>query len=202
MVGPKSVPPEVFMRKGFSLLGALALGIAASTMARPAAAQAFGNQGDIAFSAERLMGIYFHDEGESSTNIGLALAPLADSVYQLPRLGIDYFIIDNLSIGGSVGFTYRNPEHGPAQSGGLINPRVGYAIEFSKTFGFWPRGGFTYRNVADDEEFALTLEAMFYAAPVQHLAITFGPMMDLGIAGTGPEAKDFALVSGGILGWY
>ena len=67
--------------------------------------------------------------------------------------------------------------------------------------GFWPRGGFTYRNFGGDEEFALTLEAMFYAAPIQHFAVTFGPLMDLGIVGSGPEAKNFALISGGLLFW-
>jgi hypothetical protein len=191
------------MRKAFSLLGALALGIAATTMARPAAAQAFGNQGDIAFSAERMMGIYFYDEGDSSTHIGLGIAPIGASAspYLLPRLGVDYFIIDNLSIGGSLGFGDFDPEHGRATSGALINPRVGYAIEFNRTFGFWPRGGFTYRNFGDNQEFAFTLEAMFYAAPVEHFAVTFGPLMDIGIAGTGPEATNFALISAGLLGW-
>jgi len=189
------------MRKAFTLLGALALGIAATTMARPAAAQAFGNQGDIAFSAERLMGIYFYDEGGSATQIGLGMSPHVPSKYSLPRLGIDYFVIDDLSIGGALGFSDFDPNRGNADSGALINLRVGYALEFSKVFGFWPRGGFTYRNFGGDEEFALTLEAMFYAAPVQHFAITFGPLMDLGIAGSGPEARNLALISAGLLGW-
>jgi hypothetical protein len=42
---------------------------------------------------------------------------------------------------------------------------------------------------------------MFYAAPVEHFAVTFGPLMDIGIAGTGPEATNFALISAGLLGW-
>jgi hypothetical protein len=200
------------MRKAFTLLSALALGVAASTMARPAAAQAFGNQGDITFSAERLMGLYFYDEEDTETNIGLAMGPFGSpSVYHVPRLGVDYFVIDNLSIGGSFGFTDRDVHqqtlpngfrtNGGSNSGAFINPRVGYALEFNRTFGFWPRAGFTYRNVGDDEEFALTLEAMFYAAPVEHFAIILGPLMDLGIAGTGQEAKNFALFSGGLVGW-
>jgi hypothetical protein len=203
------------MRKAFSLLSALALGVAASTLARPAAAQAFGNKGDITFAAERLMGLYFYDEGVGETNIGLAMAPfgapIAPSFYQVPRLGVDYFIIDNLSIGGSLGFgdmsvhdqTLANGvrTNGGTVSGAFINPRVGYALEFNRTFGFWPRGGFTYRNFGGDEEFALTLEAMFYAAPVEHFAIILGPLMDLGIAGSGDEAKNFALFSGGLVGW-
>jgi hypothetical protein len=196
------VPTEVFMRKAFSLLGALALGVAATTMTRPAAAQAFGNQGDITFSAERLMGIYFYDEGNqnSETAIGIGFQ-LPDRVYTQPRLGVDYFVIDNLSIGAALGFSDIDRDHQRSYSGAIVAPRVGYALEFNKTFGFWPRGGFTYRTFGGDEEFALTLEAMFYAAPIEHFAITFGPLMDLGLAGTLDEAKNFALLSAGILGW-
>jgi hypothetical protein len=190
------------MRNALGSVCAMALGLTAATLARPASAQAFGNQGDLTIGAERVMGVYFFDEGQSSTNIGLGIAAPPASPYHLARLGVDYFVIDNLSIGGALGFGDYNPEHGDAQSGALINPRVGYALEFNKTFGFWPRGGFTYRNFGGDEEFALTLEAMFYAAPYEHLAFIFGPLMDLGIAGTRDEAKNFALVSAGILGWF
>jgi hypothetical protein len=200
------------MRKAFSLLSALALGVAASTMARPAAAQAFGNQGDITISAERIMGIYFYDEGGPGvTAIGLGMSPRSTSPYHLARLGFDYFVIDNLSIGGAIGFgdidvhdqnTPVGPRGGGTDSGAFIYPRVGYALEFNHVFGFWPRGGFTYRNFGGDEEFALTLEANFYAAPVEHVAFLFGPLMDLGLAGSGDEAKNFGLISGGILVWF
>jgi hypothetical protein len=200
------------MRKASTLVCALALGFAGATIARPAGAQAMGNKGDLTFSAERLMGIYFYDEpppgpgpqNSSSTHIGIGMAPwgATASPYLLPRLGVDYFVIDSLSIGGALGFGDADPEgDNNSVSGGLFAARVGYALEFSKVFGFWPRGGFTYRNFTNSEEFALTLEANFYAAPVEHFAITFGPLMDLGIAGTAGEAKNFALLSAGLLGW-
>ena len=190
------------MRKGSSFVCALAMGLAAVTLPRTASAQAFGNQGDLAFSAERLMGIDFYDEEFSATVIGLGISRFAVSPYHLARLGVDYFVIDNLSVGGSIGFGLVDPEGARnTTSGAMIAPRVGYALEFSKVFGFWPRGGFTYRNFGSDEEFAFTLEAMFYAAPVEHFAITFGPLMDLGIAGTGQEAKSFSLISAGLVGW-
>jgi hypothetical protein len=194
------------MRKGSSFVCALALGLIAGTLSRPAAAQAFGNQGDIAFSAERLMGISFYDEGdqtggETVTSVGLGIGHLVTTPYLLPRLGVDYFVIDSLSIGGSLGFGLVDFGQGPSRSGAMIAPRVGYALEFSKVFGFWPRGGFTYRNFASDEEFAFTLEAMFYAAPAEHFAVIFGPLMDLGIAGSADEAKNLTLISAGIVGW-
>jgi hypothetical protein len=194
------------MRKGSSFVCALALGLTAATFTRPASAQAFGNQGDVTFSAERLMGINFYDEGRdtgdrSITSIGLGIGHQLSTPYLLPRLGVDYFVIDSLSIGGSLGFGDVDFGGNRSFSGAMIAPRVGYTIEFSKVFGFWPRGGFTYRNFGGDEEFAFTLEAMFYAAPVEHFAITFGPLMDLGIAGTRDEARNFSIISMGILGW-
>ena len=191
------------MRKALSLVCALALGFTGAMITRPAGAQAMGNKGDMALSAERLMGIYFYDEGVSSTHIGLGIAPIAPSAYHLPRLGFDYFVIDNLSVGGSFGFGLYDPNGPGSSSGALIAARVGYALEFSKVFGFWPRGGFGYKNFGNNsEEFAFTLEALFYAAPIEHFAITFGPLMDLGIAGSGTEARNFALVSAGVLGWF
>ena len=194
------------MRKASHLICALALGFIGATVARSADAQAFGNKGDMTFSAERLMGINFFSEapGPSATHIafGMASPGASQSVYLLPRFGFDYFVIDNLSLGGSLAFGDVDPEgNNNSRSGALIAFRVGYAIEFSKVFGFWPRGGFTYHNFTNDEEFGLTIEAMFYAAPVEHFAITFGPLMDLGIAGTAGEARNFSLISAGILGW-
>jgi len=194
------------MRKASSFVCALALGLTAGTLARPAAAQAFGNKGDIAISAERVMGINFYDEGaetgnQSVTFIGLGIGHRTPFPYLIPRIGFDYFVIDSLSIGGALGFGDVSARNG-TNSGAMIAPRVGYALEFSKVFGFWPRGGFTYRNFGSNEEFAFTLEAMFYAAPVEHWAIIFGPLMDLGLAGSGDEAKNFSLISAGMLGWF
>jgi hypothetical protein len=82
---------------------------------------------------------------------------------------------------------------------------VGYAADFSHSFGIWPRGGFTYRNDdlehGNNDEVALTIEAMFYGAPAEHFAFIFGPAFDIGLAGDGPEARNFGLITFGVLGW-
>jgi hypothetical protein len=164
--------------------------------------QAFGQKGDVSFAADRLMGIYLFKEDpdyRQRTIVGLG-APPAGHPYTTARLGIDGFVTNGLSIGGSFAYwSYDGP------SGVLFAPRVGYAIEFSNSFGFWPRGGLTYRNFGAgrnrDEELALTLEGMFYGAPVKHFAFIFGPAFDIGLVGDGGEARNFGLLTAGILGW-
>jgi hypothetical protein len=192
------------MRKitGFAKCSVLAAGVLAMTVATPAAAaEAFGQQGDIAFSAERLMGIYFlNDEPFSGTLVGLGASPSAHP-YTTARFGFDGFVVNKLSLGGSFVFTSDSPKRGGNSTEVLLAPRVGYALQISDAFGFWPRAGFTYRNNDGNDELALTLEAMFYGSPVQHFAFTFGPVFDLGLVGSGNEAVNFGLLTAGIMGW-
>lgn len=105
-----------------------------------------------------------------------------------------------MSVGGAFWWSSRDDD-----SHLIVAPRVGYAIDFSRSFGFWPRGGLTFRNDdfdrGDDEELALTLEAMFYGSPAEHFAFTFGPAFDLGIAGDREEAQNFGIITFGVLGW-
>src|SRR6185503_9944838 len=115
----------------------------------------------------------------------------------------DFFVIDHLSIGGSFAYwstSVRQPGPDPSRSGFLFAPRVGYAINFSRSFGFWPRGGVTFRNIEDDDEMALTFEGMFYGAPTPHFAFIFGPAIDVGMVGAGDEALSVGLLTAGILG--
>lgn len=179
---------------------AVLAGLAVGTLSPPAAAQSFGHQGDVSFGADRLMGLYLIDEGGSATFVGLG-APAPGHPYANARLGIDGFVIDHLSIGGALAVWSIDPVHGDAVTGALIAPRIGYAIEISNAFGFWPRGGMTYRNFDGNEELALTLEGMFYGSPAPHFAFTFGPAIDLGLVGDGPEARSFGLLTMGVLGW-
>jgi hypothetical protein len=124
-------------------------------------------QGELAVSAERLMGFSRSSEtsegdyGKStstSTNISLLSAPLSGffSAYSVPRIGFDYFVAEGVSIGGSfsyahVGFTSEDePTDGPSSESDssfdmvMLVPRVGYAYMFSDHVGIWPRAGVTY----------------------------------------------------------
>ncbi len=168
--------------------------------------ETFGEKGTVAFSADRLMGFYksaisIEDpngndlcDGPGSrdcdvTGIGFGMAAGADPdfgfPFNYPRFAFDYFVIDSLSIGGSLGYASQDPGY----EAFLFNPRVGYFIGLGSVVGFWPRGGFTYHSVDPDggnnnyHGFAFTLEAMFAVAPVEHFAFMFGPTIDVDFAG-------------------
>ena len=169
----------------FGLSAALVL--AARGASAQAVGAAFGQRGQVAISAERLLGVYVidgeadqdgtatgpggatinasrHTEGDATTVVLLgnddAAGPAA-----IPRIGVDFFVIDRLSIGGSLFYWTDSSELETTGTNVLpggptitiprnrvesdrhtlgFSPRVGYAYMFSPTFGIWPRGGITY----------------------------------------------------------
>jgi hypothetical protein len=152
------------------------------------------------------MGFYILDAGTPGgfgdhSLLALGLTP-GSNPYATARLGIDGFVTDHLSFGGSLAFWNLSPRgNGRSVTGGLVSPRIGYAINIGESFGFWPRGGVTYVNYDGDEELALTLEGLFFASPVNHFAFTFGPAFDLGVVGDNREGKSIAVLTFGVLGW-
>lgn len=185
----------------------------------------FGSAGQFAISADRLTGISHTsvkddlgavERTQKMTTITLFTNTLGDrtSAYSAPRLGADYFVIDGLSLGASIGIIHNTSSveqeqgnnsvevDGPSRTGFLFYPRVGYALMFQDNFGFWPRGGITYATASskieaeddDDEDstisqsaLALSLEALFVFSPVPHVAFTGGPTLDFGVSGSYEE---------------
>lgn len=192
------------MRKHFirEVLGSAALA-AVTALVAPAHAEPFGRAGDVSFAADRLMGFYLYAPGDGGPNYTLFSLGMNPGLnpYAVSRLGIDGFVTDHLSIGGSLAF-WSIGRRGSA-TGGMVAPRVGYAIDFSDSFGFWPRGGLTYMNFDGNDEFALTLEGMFYASPAPHFAFIFGPAFDIGFANNRRRdpGRSFGVMSVGVLGW-
>lgn len=210
-----------------TILAAAALASTVALTSANASAQEFAEQGDFAFGIERAFGFWlgkrtlehrdWRGEWESS-HFGFALGSHGGTSgddfvlpYQLPRVGVDYFVIDGLSLGGSLGYYQRsrdrvltNRVNGDIDADDnsdwdlwLFHFRVGYAIMFSDVIGIWPRGGLTYYSATDDQwgnnpnqpdatenELALTGEFQLIIAPVEHVGITLGPVFDLGITGS------------------
>ncbi|MGC4092527.1 MAG: hypothetical protein QM756_32545 [Polyangiaceae bacterium] len=116
--------------------------------------RSFGNAGELAISAERLVGVsrtasttkVMGIKEKSSTNrVNLLLNHNGDSRgYSSPRLAFDYFAIDGLSLGASVGFSANSGDFKSREV--LVAPRVGYALMFSETVGIWPRLGIVYQE--------------------------------------------------------
>ena len=186
------------MRKALSAL----LGAAAIFGSSQAMAQDFGAQGDVSFAADRLMGFYLILEPNDRTALGLGIPAGGAFPYTSPRLGVDFFVIDQLSVGFQLGFFSEDDDDGgDAFNGFMFHGRVGYAAAFGESFGIWPRGGITFSDVEDNDEIALTGEAMFYFDPVDNFGFLFGPTLDLGLAGDGDESVVIGLISAGVRGW-
>jgi hypothetical protein len=181
---------------GFSI-AAFALGISATGRAQ---AVEYYRAGKVSVSLERVFGLhYWHDSNEqgngynevrSGTVIGLGWYG-AQSAYHIPRAAVDGFIIDRLSLGGSLGFFSQSGD--TDNSGVLFYPRVGYVIPISNVFSFWPRGGFSIMKFDNSSLFGLAAEAMFVAVPHEGWGILFGPTFDLGFAGhRDPNNRDWS----------
>lgn len=179
---------------------AYALGVVAvlAGWSSEASAQtSFGDKGDFSFAIERAMGLYsghlrFEQPGAipdqtidtSGIELGIGGGGLPHPS-QMARIGVDGFVIDHLSLGGSIGFASYGDDLD--QSVFLLAPRVGYFAGISRHVGFWGRGGFTFYSVeGDDPDFSqlmFTAEAMFTFAPNDGFAFLVGPVLDLGFAG-------------------
>jgi hypothetical protein len=179
-----------------------------------AIAQDFGSQYTVTLSAERVFGLHWTHtrteinggprEGDvttsSLTTFGIGWYR-SETAFNNPRAAADVFIIDRLSLGGSLGF-YVWGDDGDRQ-GFLFAPRVGYAAPLSDTISIWPRGGLTFFSEEDNgggpdySQFGLSGECMFAFFPQETWAILAGPTLDLGLTGD-VDNDDFSQYSLGI----
>jgi hypothetical protein len=162
------------------------------TMASSAAAQNidaedenhFGRKSVLAFSSDSALTIQ-HSSQDVTT---IQLAPSAD-----------YFVIDNLSVGGFISFDYSKSGAGDGTRIG-IGPRVGYNIKLSEMLSIWPKVGFAYAysssTVSERVTDGATLErntsgsaiAMNVFVPIMvhpapHFFAGFGPFLDVDLSG-------------------
>lgn len=183
-----------------AVLGVVLALFSALWMTEPghAHAEELGTRGNLVFSADRLFGLYFahqsvevtpsRDENDDRTSIGLGWSqPLSGALSTTPRLGIDYFLSNNFTLGGSIGFWSGSDDDSDVTTTAfLIAARAGYALRLGHSVTFWPRGGFTYSTYSIEDSsldyytFALTVEAPFCFALTEGFALTLGPNLDLG----------------------
>jgi hypothetical protein len=168
--------------------GAHAQSITENTRVR-GPAEVFGGKGQIAISSDAALAIERRSlSGVSGGTTAIHLAPAAD-----------FFVIDNLSIGGFVAFDYTKT--GDSDSNRFsIGPRVGYNLPFSDLISIWPKVGFSFAhtsvtnstsgpggstvsvsNTAD--AFALNLFAPIMLHPAPHFFAGFGPFLDTDLSG-------------------
>jgi len=135
------------------------------------------------------------DAGLSISNTSISGVD-ASSTKVILRPAIDYFVLNNVSVGGFVGLDYTTV--GDAHSTTFaIGPRVGYNLSFSERFSFWPKLGFSYSSSSasgdatvpggptsvDGNHLALNIFAPLMFHPVQHFFLGFGPALDTDLTG-------------------
>lgn len=150
----------------------------------------FGAKGQVTISS---------DAGLSITNTSVSGVDGSTTVVQL-RPALDYFVIDNFSVGGFVGLDYSSDPGGHTTTF-AIGPRVGYNLPFSERFSVWPKLGFSFTSTSVSEDLSppgsdttvtqndsssglalnLFVPVMFH--PVPHFFLGFGPALDQSLTG-------------------
>ena len=146
----------------------------------------FGYKGQVAVSS---------DTGLSISNTSISGID-GSSTTLLLRPAVDYFVVDNVSLGGFLGVEYTSAPGG-SSTAVSVGPRVGYNLPLSERFSLWPKIGFSFASTSqktddvggiegDDESSTsvqLNLFAPFMFHPVEHFFLGFGPAFDLDLSG-------------------
>lgn len=158
-----------------------------------------GGRGHLVVGIERLFGWYVYERSwkydnqpnseESNSSIGLLFQePVGPLV--IPRFAFDYFLTDELSVGGVFGYYHTSTERNNVttrRNAVLFSPRIGYRFGFTREFGFWPRAGLTYFGgdfPEDRNQLAFSLDAPFYFAPNPKFGFLLGPIVEFGFIGS------------------
>jgi hypothetical protein len=182
--------------------------------ARSSSIDNLGEEMQFVFGVDRVMGVSWDSQtvepegGPETVNKAttVALFGTGGQGTNVPRLALDYFVIEGLSLGGSFVYIHRSTEietdgdavDGPSSSTVLLHPRVGYAYAFDETFSIWPRLGITWFQSSSESTdpisgdtstttlsgLDLTGEVMLGISPIENFAFLVGPYLDLGLSGT------------------
>jgi hypothetical protein len=141
-------------------------------------ANGFGEKGELIITADRLIPVLSygstsvtHNQAggsvkttEAGTSVALLLGhePGLGIVHTLPRVAIDYAVINHLTIGGSFALAFglsgtreeqvsaNNTRSTDTPRTTVVGfaPRVGYVIPLGRNFAFWPRAGLAFYSVS------------------------------------------------------
>ncbi len=187
-------------------------------MPRSSGLDNIGEEQQITFGVDRVMGIafdrlkYTDDSGSTDVDITqksttVALFGNNGGTMMMPRLALDFFVVESVSVGGSLVYISRTTEQendpggsadGPTTTTFAIAPRVGYAMAFDETFSLWPRAGITYFSSKEETPgtagsgstttttsgLDLTVEVPLGISPIENFAILVGPYLDYGLSGS------------------
>ncbi len=157
------------------VLGAMGI-LVTTTTANAQQSPEFGQRGEFIIGVDRLMPLlsYSHDsvdftQDNVKTTISTSQWSMSwfyggtgdpDLAYTVPRLGFDYAVANNVTVGGNLLLFYTMGANQTTKTEGNdvetsttvgqpntvlfgIAPRAGYIFRFSNMLGLWLRGGFT-----------------------------------------------------------
>lgn len=144
----------------------------------------FGDQGVWAFSTDTALSIQRETRSNADGAVTtLKIAPASD-----------FFVIDNLSVGGIMGIEYTKAGSGRSTRF-TLGPRVGYDFELSDMLSVWPKLGFSFSHgklknetpIGDvtykSNAIALNLFVPVMIHPAPHFFAGFGPFLDTDLNG-------------------
>jgi hypothetical protein len=164
----------------------------------------FGESGHLALSIERMTGLTHSSQtfggvgGDTTSSLDaftlLGNAVGSSTAYGWPRLALDIFVVNHLSVGAAASFFVVSPSTG-SLTGVLLAARVGYAATLASRVGIWPRVGFSYErtsadsNVGLERNLATSFLALSLDVPVAiflapRIGLLVGPTIDLGLGGS------------------
>jgi len=162
--------------------------------------------------------------GKPSGSYG-ATSPIP-RIGSVPRLALDYFVADNLSIGGFLGYASLSADHqegdGKAEDSLstsllFIGARGGYNLPLGQSLGVWLQGGLSYVSGSSGEgdtevslsEVMVNATASLVIPATQEFGFTAGAVFDGSLTGTvssdgGDDVDAGELgfgVTAGLVGW-
>jgi hypothetical protein len=144
-------------------------------------------------------------------NGGVATGGGNPTFYTTPRVGFDYVLVPNLTLGGDLFVFFTLGGSTSAKQGNTttttdlpsgnafgVAPRVGYVIGLNPLLSIWLRGGFSFyhagtsvsvNNCSNDRTTALNVvgldvDPQLVISPLPHFAFEVGPAIDWGFAGS------------------
>jgi hypothetical protein len=151
-------------------------------------AEKFSRQGHLAISNDAQFGFTVAGNNGAGTDTGVAfvLKPAAD-----------YFVIDNLSVGGYLRLGFANDAGVGLNEGGIttfgVGARVGYNLAVAQNFSIWPRIGLGVNTVSFPSvdnvsppartNLNLDLNVPFLVHPVDHYFLGLAPDLSVDLTG-------------------
>ena len=115
----------------------------------------------VSIALERVGGVAYakasDSEGDNSLSVtGFGVGGVTPNPFAIPRVGVDFILPSNLTLGGAVGFSHVSASVSDKSSSGTtrtedvgsvflytLTPRIGYRIPLSDRVDFTPRAGLT-----------------------------------------------------------